>query len=194
MDTTDIQLRYLEGVRAQLLGKLDGLDERSAGWPRTPTGTNLAGLVKHCCFVEHGYLVLCVGREPVAGVIEPDFDADPNADLYLTADENVAWLRDLYGRVGKAVRESVTELGPDAPAQVPWWGDEGATTLGRLLVHTFGDVTQHCGHADILRELTDGSVGLRSPGDNVGIPADGFQAHVARLQAIAAQASACRPR
>ncbi|WGT48517.1 DinB family protein [Tessaracoccus lacteus] len=181
-------LRELEVVRGNLIGKLAGLDERAARLPRTPTGTNLAGLVKHCCFIEHGYLVTCVGRDAVRGIVEPDFDADPNADLYLAADETVAWVLELYERVGEAVRASVAALPLDAPGHVPWWGDRGATTLGHLLVHTLGDLAQHAGQADILRELADGTVGLRSPGDNIGEPADGWEAHVSRLTALAERA------
>lgn len=90
-----------------------------------------------------------------------------------------------YAQVGEAVRTSVTQLPADAPATVPWWGDKGATTLGRLLIHTFGDVAQHAGQADILREQIDGVVGLRSPGDNMGVPAAGWDDHVAKLTALA---------
>ncbi|QXT61972.1 DinB family protein [Tessaracoccus palaemonis] len=181
-------LRELETVRGNLIGNLSGLDERAARLPRTPTGTNLAGLVKHCCFIEHGYLVACVGRDAVPGVAEPDFDADPNADLYLAAGESVAGVLELYARVGEAVRASVEALPLDAPGRVPWWGDRGETTLGHLLVHTLGDLAQHAGQADILREQADGTVGLRSPGDNIGEPADGWEAHVARLTTLAEQA------
>jgi hypothetical protein len=39
---------YLQQAR---LWKLDGLSERDPRMPRTPTGTNLAGIVKHCANV-----------------------------------------------------------------------------------------------------------------------------------------------
>lgn len=45
----------LRAQRAALLDKLDGVGERQARTPRTPTGTNLLGLVKHSAAVELGY-------------------------------------------------------------------------------------------------------------------------------------------
>lgn len=185
MDIQETLLTYLEGVRTSLLSKLDGLDEVEARLPRTMSGTSLAGLVKHCCFIEHGYLVACLGRDEVPGVGEDDWDTDPNADLYLGSDETVAGVLVQYEAVAAAVRAAITELPLDAPAHVPWWGEKADTTLGRLLVHVTAEVAQHTGHADILREGIDGVVGLKSPGNNVWEPADGWAAHVSRLEALA---------
>lgn len=76
--------RYLQAERDALLWKLDGLSEWELRWPRTPTGTNLLGLVKHMAFVELGYFGDTFGR-PYDAVM-PDVDADPNADLFATAE------------------------------------------------------------------------------------------------------------
>ena len=57
MEIKESLIRYLAGVRTALIGKAEGLSERDARSPRTATGTNLAGLVKHCAMIEHGYLV-----------------------------------------------------------------------------------------------------------------------------------------
>ncbi|HEV8525923.1 MAG TPA: DUF664 domain-containing protein, partial [Actinomycetes bacterium] len=46
---------YLQSNRDALLWKLDGLGERDLRMPRTPTGTNLIGIVKHMANVEIGY-------------------------------------------------------------------------------------------------------------------------------------------
>jgi hypothetical protein len=40
-------------------------------------------------------------------------------------------------------------------------------TLHLILVHVLAEVNRHAGHADIVRELIDGQVGWRRPGDNV---------------------------
>ncbi len=66
--------QYLQQARDALLRKLDGLAERDLRMPRTPTGTNLAGLVKHCANVEVGYFGSTVGRvwpDPRAGGFPP---------------------------------------------------------------------------------------------------------------------------
>ena len=43
-DTKAVLLALLQGLRQDLLFKLDGLDEYQVRRPMTPTGTNLLGL------------------------------------------------------------------------------------------------------------------------------------------------------
>ncbi len=43
---------YLQALREALLWKLEGLSERDLRMPRTPTGTNLIGIVKHVANTE----------------------------------------------------------------------------------------------------------------------------------------------
>ena len=78
--------RYLQVARDALLWKLDGVSEYDVRRPLVPTGTNLLGLVKHVASVEAGYLGDTFGRpfpEPL-----PWFDegAEPNADMWATAE------------------------------------------------------------------------------------------------------------
>ncbi|GII99749.1 uncharacterized protein DUF664 [Sediminihabitans luteus] len=190
-DEQQILHRYLQEARDALLLKLDGLDERAARWPRTPTGTNLLGLVKHAAAIEIGYFGDCVGRpwpDPSEQTWETAGDDDPNADMYATADESLDGVVDLYRRVWAFADANIAELGLDAPAHVPWWGSPDVT-LRRLVVHTTSDLARHAGQADVLRELHDGAVGLRSAGDNVPpLGADGWAAYVARLEALAQKA------
>jgi hypothetical protein len=49
---------------------------------------------------------------------------------------------------------------------VPWWPPEHSeVTLHRILVHTIAEAHRHAGHADLVRELIDGSAGLMDGGD-----------------------------
>jgi pimeloyl-ACP methyl ester carboxylesterase len=98
MDTADLPdqktvlLRYLRVSREALLWKVEGLSERELRLPRTPTGTNLLGLVKHMANVEIGYFGDTFGRAwptPDERVAEAEFDADPRgilSRLYLSPD------------------------------------------------------------------------------------------------------------
>lgn len=54
----------------------------------------------------------------------------------------------------------------DAPGRVRWWGD-APVTLHHVLVHVTADTQRHAGHADIIRELIDGSVGLLKGADGL---------------------------
>lgn len=185
MDAKETLKSYLRATREALLWKLEGLSERELRLPRTPTGTSLLGIVKHCASVEAEYFGACLGRE--TGITLPLFDpvADPNGDLYATATETAARIVADYRAVGEYVDRTIDEVLLDAPAHVPWWGDRADTTFERLLVHVLSDVARHAGHADILRESIDGAAGLRKELDNLWEPEGGWTAHVAKLTAIA---------
>ncbi len=62
-------------------------------------------------------------------------------------------------------------------------------TLRRILVHMISETDRHAGHADIVRELIDGTVGLRQ---DIGNMAPGDQAwwesYRNRLERIAQEA------
>jgi hypothetical protein len=152
-------LIYLQGARETLLWKLDGLGEYDIRRPMTPTGTNLLGLVKHQATGELIYFGDIVGRphgEPLPWLEQ---GAGQNAGMWATPDESRDFITDLYRRAWKHTDATIAELPLDTPATVPWWGDADVT-LGRILVHMIAETQRHAGHADIVRELIDGSVGL----------------------------------
>jgi uncharacterized damage-inducible protein DinB len=154
--------QYLNETREALVWKLEGLTEKQARWPLVSSGNNLLGLVKHCANTEIGYLGTCFGREwPTPEELPSDqaLEEDPQADWYATADESVASIVDLYRRAWAFCDETIDTLPLDAVGHVPWWGNR-EVTLFRIITHVANDLTRHAGHADILRELTDRSVGL----------------------------------
>ncbi len=155
--------RYLQIARDALLWKLDGLGEYDIRRPMVPTGTNLLGLVKHVASVEAGYLGDTFGRP--FGEQFPWFadDAEPNADMWATADESREQIVGLYHRVWEHSDETVAALELDAIGHVPWWPDEHSeVTLHRILLHMIAETDRHAGQADIVRELIDGAAGLRA--------------------------------
>jgi uncharacterized damage-inducible protein DinB len=184
--------RYLQTAREALLWKLDGLSEYDIRRPMVPTGTNLLGLVKHVASVEAGYLGDTFGRP--FGEQFPWFadEAEPNADMWATADESREQVVGLYHRVWAHSDETVASLELDAIGHVPWWPDEHSeVTLHRILLHMIAETDRHAGHADIVRELIDGAAGLRPGSDNM---APGDQAwwadYRSRLEQAARSAAA----
>ncbi|MEO3742161.1 DinB family protein [Plantactinospora sp. B5E13] len=179
---------YLRATRDNLIWKLDGLSERDARLPRTATGNNLLGLLKHCLNVEAGYFGPTFGRDfptPEELVPEQAFDEDPQADWYAREDETKDGLIDLYRRVGVFADQTIEQLPLDAPGRVSWWGPGGqAVTLQRIIIHVTCDLARHAGHADIMREQHDMAVGLRR--DNTNIPDDyDWPAYVSKLTKLA---------
>ena len=158
--------RYLKEAREALVGKLDGLSEYDVRRPLVPTGTNLLGLVKHVSSVTAGYFGEVFDRpfpEPSPGLEE---NAEPNVDMWATADESRDDIIGLWRRVWAHADTTIEALPIDAPGAVRWWGG-APVTLHLILVHVLAELNRHAGHADILRELIDGQVGWRRPGDNV---------------------------
>ena len=48
---------------------------------------------------------------------------------------------------------------------MPWWPPaHSEVTLHRILVHTIAEAHRHAGHADVVRELIDGSAGFADGG------------------------------
>lgn len=100
-DAKTVLHHYLRRTRDDLLWKLDGLGERDARLPRTPTGNNLLGVVKHCLNVEAGYFGATFGREfptPEELVAMGLYDEDPQADWYARVDETKDGLTDIADR------------------------------------------------------------------------------------------------
>jgi uncharacterized damage-inducible protein DinB len=160
--------RYLQAAREALLWKLDGLSEYDVRRPMVPTGTNLLGLVKHVASVEAGYLGATFGRPFTEPLPWFEADAEPNADMWVTAQESRERIVGLYRRVWAHSDATIEALPLDAVGHVAWWPpDRSEVTLHRILVHVIAETDRHAGHADIVRELIDGTVGLRQDNDNM---------------------------
>jgi hypothetical protein len=161
--------RYLQEGREALLWKLDGLSEYDIRRPVVDSGTNLLGLVKHLASVELGYFGDTFGR-PFAGKLPWD-ESDPNSDMYAAAGESREFITGLYRQAWAHSDATIDALPLDAIGRVPWWPPErNEVTLHRILVHVIAETCQHAGHADIIRELIDGAIGLSS--ERLNLPSD----------------------
>jgi len=182
---------YLQSARDALLWKLDGLSEYDIRRPMTPTGTNLLGLVKHVTAVESGYLGDTFGRP--AGQPSPwdDRDADPSSDMWASADESREQIVERYRQAWRRSDATLSALDLEVSGTVPWWpADDNAVTLHHAVVRVIADTQRHAGHADILRELIDGSVGMNE--GNTSIATDDpteLAAYRSRLEEVALRAA-----
>jgi hypothetical protein len=194
MTTPDVKadLRfYLQPARDALLWKLDGLSEYDIRRPLTPTGTNLLGLVKHAACAELGYLGDTFGRpsgEPGSWFGD---GAEPNAPMWATVDESRAYIVERYRLAWAHADATIESLAPDTIGRVPWWPDgRDEVTLHHALVRVIADTHRHAGHADIVRELLDGAVGMNE--DNTALPSDEsgwWEEYRSRLERVAREAA-----
>jgi hypothetical protein len=172
----------LQATRLAVLSRLDGLGEYDLRRPMTPTGTNLLGLVKHLAGMEYVYLGASFGR-PAPEILPPWDDSDPNAEMRARPGESSESILGRYRRACAHADATVAALGLDAPGSVAHWepGDR-QTTLGAILIWMIWETAQHAGHADIVRELIDGTAGA---GRDQVLSETGWQAYVAEVQADA---------
>lgn len=188
MDDTKAALhRTLRSQREALLWKLEGLSEAEARRPRTASGTNLLGLVKHVASIEAEYFGVVFGRPAPLDPPWAGDAADPDADMFAAEDETMLEVLALADRAWAHADATIDALPLHAPGRVPWWPEErAATTLLRILVHVIADAARHAGQADVLRESIDGTRGLLPEAPNLP-PRDetSWSEHVVRLRAIA---------
>jgi uncharacterized damage-inducible protein DinB len=146
----DTALAFLRFARASVAKKLDDLDDEDVRRVLVPTGTTLLGLVHHLTTGERYWF----GHHVAGGWPDQewDFDADPAPDARtarVLADYRAAW--------EESDRIVLAAGHPDTPVTLPVDGQH--LSLRWVLAHMTSETARHAGHADILRELIDGTTG-----------------------------------
>jgi uncharacterized damage-inducible protein DinB len=144
---------FLELYRGIVVRKVSGLSEQDARRPLVPSATTLLGLVKHLAGVEREWFGQILGQRPAA-----DFG------LPLPGDGFTLGPADTVGSVVADYRAACAESRAAADRHelddvVPH-DRLGSVSLRWILVHLVEETARHAGHADILREQTDGLVGF----------------------------------
>ena len=104
-------------------------------------------------------------------------------------DETRADIEGLWARSCAHADATIAALPIDAEGHVPWWpAERNPVTLEYVLVHLQYDLSRHAGHADIVREMIDGSVGTSAVFSNLpDHDAAWWRAYVERLEQTARQ-------
>lgn len=145
---------WLDYHRRTLLWKCAGLDaEQLRSRPVATSTLSLLGLVRHMTMVERWWFQLnACGRKLELPLWsrdgEPDFDDVDSAD----AETDFA----AYDREVEAARSAVADLPLDHVFRTRRGAD---MDLRWVYVHMIEEYARHNGHADLLRELIDGSTG-----------------------------------
>jgi hypothetical protein len=143
---TEVLRGFLDYLRDSIAAKVEGAPEPQVRTRRTPSGTNLLGLLHHLTAVERATFL---GEEVTDW--QATFDASP-AD---SVADVVARYRETVARAD-AVLDGCAGLG--APVPRPRMG-RSAPNIRWALAHLIEETGRHAGHADILRELIDGTTG-----------------------------------
>jgi uncharacterized damage-inducible protein DinB len=145
---------WLEFHRATLELKTEGLSESLRKSRPVPTSKlSLHGLVRHMAEVERNWFRRVLAEEAIGPIwadwvvedseLVPLDDADWEADL-------AVWRAECEASRQSAAKKELAETGlcGSRPCSLRW-----------IYVHMIEEYARHNGHADLIRELLDGSVG-----------------------------------
>jgi uncharacterized damage-inducible protein DinB len=157
---TETVLAFLDLHRATLLRKSADLTPAQLDQRLEPSTMTLGGLVTHLAWVESWWFVETFLGAPAA---EPwaslDFDADRDAEWHLAPSLTPDQQRELFEReVGRA--REIVAAAPDLDAVAVRRSRHGEpVSLRWIVIHMIEEYARHNGHADLIRESIDGSVG-----------------------------------
>jgi uncharacterized damage-inducible protein DinB len=150
----DMLEAWLEFHRTTLVLKCEGLDD--AGRRKRPVPTSklsLHGLVRHMAEVERNWFQRVLLRQPTLPTIWYD-PADEDRELAL---DDADWDADfaIWQHESELSRQAAAGKSLDEAGERR--GEE--VTLRWIYTHMIEEYARHNGHADLIRELVDGSVG-----------------------------------
>jgi uncharacterized damage-inducible protein DinB len=119
-----------------------------------PSKTTLAGLVKHMTGVERGWFQRVLAGRTAA---ETGASAGGGRSWELADGETVASLVGEYRRACDESRQTAARFALDDTVPQRRLGQ---VSLRWIYVHMIEETARHVGHADILREQTDGATGV----------------------------------
>jgi uncharacterized damage-inducible protein DinB len=136
----------LQYQRDSLVRKVGDISEGAARQQFVGSGTSLLWLLKHVARAEMTWVVQRFAGEDV---VLPDDTVD--------AGDTVAGAVSLYRTTWTRVDAIVATSSLDQLCLAT--GDDVPTNLRWVLMHLLEETARHAGHADIIRELIDGSTG-----------------------------------
>jgi uncharacterized damage-inducible protein DinB len=144
---------FLDWYRDNLERKVEGLDRDALTRRLVPSMTTLLGIVKHLAYVERGWF-----QNTFLGLnlYRPPRNAQDDGEFRIEDDETVDGILAFYRQEVARSREIVAAAGLDDHARRE---DRRDFTLRWIMVHMLEETARHVGHADILREQTDGAAG-----------------------------------
>ena len=143
---------WLDHHRVTLLLKVEGLDEAGLRARPVPTSLlSLQGIVRHMAEVERSWFRRVLAPDPDLPKIWPGADRDlfplDGADW---AADLAAWQAECAASRAAAAGRSLDDTGlrHGEPCSLRW-----------IYLHMIEEYARHNGHADLIRELVDGTVG-----------------------------------
>jgi hypothetical protein len=171
MTERDTLIESLARHRGFLLFTAEGLTEDQARTASTVSELTIASLLKHVADTEEGWMEFALHGSGEQG---PGAGAESGEEWSVEAWEQGEWkderftltdehtLEHLRGRIGQVaartegiLRTADLDLEHALPA-APWYEPGAVWSVRRVALHVLAEISQHAGHADIIREALDG--------------------------------------
>jgi uncharacterized damage-inducible protein DinB len=147
---------WLEFHRTTLFFKTEGVDDDARkGRPVATSSLSLHGLVRHMAEVERSWFRRVLQRESGAPYIWYDPKVE-DSDIFPLDDAD--WVHDLALWQAEC-RESRKAAASRSLEDAGMTRSGKSCSLRWIYVHMIEEYARHNGHADLIRELVDGSVG-----------------------------------
>jgi uncharacterized damage-inducible protein DinB len=151
---------FLDWQRETILLKTEGLTREQLAQPLPPSSLTLAGLLNHLALVEDTWFrVRFAGLPDDALWAGHDWDADPDWEFRTATELEPEELRDRYRQACARSREVVAQADGLDQLSVGTSRAGNHWDLRWMLIHMLEETARHAGHADLLREAVDGTVG-----------------------------------
>jgi uncharacterized damage-inducible protein DinB len=146
---------FLNFYRQIIVSKVHGVAEDKARQHLVGSLTTLAGLLKHLAVAEREWfqhVLTQLGPDQIGA----NFDGQSDASWLVADDETITELIAEYEQACARSRELAAGHDLDHLVAHAYFGQ---VSLRWIYVHMIEETARHAGHADILREQTDGHTG-----------------------------------
>ncbi|MDE3065860.1 MAG: DinB family protein [Acidobacteriota bacterium] len=161
---TETLLGFLDFQRSTFEWKTRGLDAAGLAVRIAPSTMTLGGMLKHLAFAEDLWFTWRLADAPwPAPFDDAEHWSEPDWEWTSAAEDSPQYLRTLWEESVRRSRGNVADAlsrdGLDQLARRERPGRE-SPSLRWILCHMIEEYARHNGHADLLREIVDGSTGV----------------------------------
>jgi hypothetical protein len=148
-------LASLRRHRGFLLFTVGGLSDEQARLTPTASVLCLGGLLRHVADTEQRWGAFAAGGAAAMEKIEVDWASGFEMPEGATLADVVAGFQAAAAGTDALVETLDLDAAQELP-KAPWFEPGASWSVRRVFLHLIAEISQHAGHADILRESIDG--------------------------------------
>jgi uncharacterized damage-inducible protein DinB len=152
--------QFLDYQRETILLKTEGLTQDQLARKIPTSALTLAGILYHLALNEESWLeVRFLGLPERGDWADVNWEADPDWEFHTATSMSPEELRQRYRDACERSRQAAAQAKSLDQLSANKDSNDWRFTLRWVLLHMIEETARHAGHADLLREAIDGSVG-----------------------------------